>query len=237
MIEEKKINFKKRFIDLKEEEEQALMEASSFFDKRVSELSEKLFSHLSRLGEKSHFKLKEDWREIINEYLKSLFKDPVDDAYLDKRSSLGEKIYNKGIAIEGFIGIYNPIIKAILETAFEVYREEKEKIILLIASIFKRINLDIQLIVEEYMNLIGKGIAEASEDLKNIVKTIYKIAGQTKLIALNAAIEAARAGTSGKTFTVVAQEISKLAASSAKAAEEADEMIRKHLESFVKGWE
>jgi len=36
---------------------------------------------------------------------------------------------------------------------------------------------------------------------------------------------------------VVAQEISKLAASSAKAAEEADEMIRKHLESFTKGWD
>lgn len=236
MLEERKIDIKKRFIDFKEEEEKILKEMSDIFQRKIPELCERLFSHLSRLGEKTPLKLKETWRETISNYLISLFKDPIDDAYLEKRSFLGKEIYNKGIALEAFAGIYNPIIKLIFETAFEVCSGEKEKTILLLSSIFKRINLDTQLIIEEYMNLVGQGIAEASEDLKNMVKTISKIAGQTKLIALNAAIEAARAGTSGKTFAVVAQEISKLAASSARAAEEADEMIRKHLESFVKGW-
>ncbi|KUK13549.1 MAG: Methyl-accepting chemotaxis sensory transducer, partial [bacterium 42_11] len=213
MLEERRINIKKDFINLREEEEEALKEAEELFEKKIHNLVEKIFSHILRLGDKTPLKLKESWKATITEYLTSLFKDPIDETYFEKRISLGKKVYSKGIALEGFIGLYNPIIKTILETAFEAYSEEKEKILLLLTSIFKRINLDIQLITEEYLNLIGEGIAQASEDLKNMVKTISKIAGQTKLIALNAAIEAARAGTSGKTFAVVAQEISKLAAS------------------------
>ncbi len=78
--------------------------------------------------------------------------------------------------------------------------------------------------VESSAVIVDK-LGERSKEIGQIVESISAIADQTNLLALNAAIEAARAGEAGRGFSVVAEEVRKLAEQSGEAAQNISNLI------------
>lgn len=94
-----------------------------------------------------------------------------------------------------------------------------------VAEISQQVSSALEISVEavtqaNHTNSIVSGLADAGQKIGEVIELINSIAEQTNLLALNATIEAARAGEAGKGFAVVASEVKNLATQTSKATDE-----------------
>lgn len=213
----------------------------------------KYFRERYRIGkthERIHLKPKHyiaAYQTYYNETLpliKEKYKDDVD--LMLKYMQAFFKIINLDmqIAIETYIASFmeiHHVIDTLQNTSNNVSSVSKE-----LASSTSEISIASDDLAQKVVEISGESQSqadnaiEATEEIKHLtetskdsmkkiqiaVDTIDKIADQTNLLALNATIEAARAGEHGRGFSVVAQEVKKLAVESSKAANEIGQMVK-----------
>lgn len=89
----------------------------------------------------------------------------------------------------------------------------------------------------EQLTAATRNIDQSSTQIGTLIKTIEDISFQTNILALNAAVEAARAGSAGRGFSVVADEVRNLAARSAEAAKNTNTLVSHSIQSAKSGTE
>lgn len=154
--------------------------------------------------------------------------DTGSDEIANAATDLSEGTGEQASAVEELVATVSTVSEMAANSAKQT--EEAYENALNSAKVAEQERVQMQALQDEM-----RRIKDISGEIEAIIISIEEIASQTSLLALNASIEAARAGDAGRGFAVVAEQIGKLATDSAQSVVNTKELIGKTVEEIDKG--
>ncbi|MED4015092.1 globin-coupled sensor protein [Sutcliffiella cohnii] len=170
------------YMGLSNEHLEAVKELQPVVEMIVDDAVEQILQHLFRFERLQEIATTRTNRErlgnIFKVYLLSVFNGSFDERFYQLRDRMGNMHMNGGLPIGWFLATYGTIQKLIIPKVVELYQDEPEKLAIALTGITLLINLDQQIVVEDYVNSKIAKIQETEKKNRKLRDELLSISGE-----------------------------------------------------------